>query len=72
MTTIQSTAAEVGATASRDEALRARLAAELAEARNRTLELVVPLSDDDLHRQHDPLMSPVLWDLGHIAAFEDL
>jgi iron(II)-dependent oxidoreductase len=33
---------------------------------------VSPLSDEDLHRQHDPLMSPILWDLGHIAAFEDL
>ncbi len=72
MTTIPSTAPGAGATGSRDERLRARLAAELAEARSRTLELVAPLSDDDLHRQHDPLMSPVLWDLGHIAAFEDL
>jgi hypothetical protein len=34
--------------------------------------LVAQLSDEDLHRQHDPLMSPILWDLGHIAAFEDL
>jgi iron(II)-dependent oxidoreductase len=33
---------------------------------------VEPLSDADLDRQHDPLMSPLVWDLGHIAAFEDL
>jgi iron(II)-dependent oxidoreductase len=33
---------------------------------------VAPLSDDELHRQHDPLMSPILWDLGHIAHFEEL
>ena len=26
----------------------------------------------DLNRVHDPLMSPLVWDLGHIAAFEDL
>jgi iron(II)-dependent oxidoreductase len=52
--------------------LRERLAAGLAEARERTLTIVGALSDDDLHRQHDPLMSPVLWDLGHIAAFEEL
>lgn len=52
--------------------LRDRLASGLAEARERTLEIVTPLSDDDLHRQHDPLMSPVAWDLGHIAAFEEL
>jgi iron(II)-dependent oxidoreductase len=52
--------------------LRDPLAAGLAEARERTLEIVTPLSEDDLHRQHDPLMSPVAWDLGHIAAFEEL
>ena len=52
--------------------LREHLAAGLADARERTLQLVAPLADDDLHRQHDPLMSPVLWDLGHIAAFEEL
>jgi iron(II)-dependent oxidoreductase len=44
----------------------------LDEARRRTLALVAPVSDEDLNRQHDPLMSPLVWDLGHIAAFEDL
>jgi gamma-glutamyl hercynylcysteine S-oxide synthase len=44
----------------------------LEEARERTLALVEPVSDEDLQRVHDPLMSPLLWDLGHIAAFEDL
>jgi iron(II)-dependent oxidoreductase len=44
----------------------------LAEARRRTLDLVEPVSDADLNRQHSPLMSPLVWDLGHIAAFEDL
>ncbi|HEV2874173.1 MAG TPA: ergothioneine biosynthesis protein EgtB [Thermoleophilaceae bacterium] len=44
----------------------------LAEARERTLALVDPVSDADLDRQHGPLMSPLVWDLGHIAAFEDL
>jgi len=33
---------------------------------------VEPVSDSDLDRQHHPLMSPLVWDLGHIAAFEDL
>jgi iron(II)-dependent oxidoreductase len=33
---------------------------------------VEPVSDADLDRVHDPLMSPLVWDLGHIAAFEDL
>jgi iron(II)-dependent oxidoreductase len=48
------------------------IAAQLLEARARTMLLVAPLSDEDLRRQHDPLMSPVLWDLGHIAHFEEL
>jgi iron(II)-dependent oxidoreductase len=44
----------------------------LEETRARTLTLVAPLAEDDLRLQHDPLMSPVLWDLGHVAAFEEL
>jgi len=44
----------------------------LAEARERTLLLISNLSDEDLHRQHDPLMSPIIWDIGHIAHFEEL
>lgn len=44
----------------------------LAEARERTLALVEPLGRHDLERQHSPLLSPLVWDLGHIAAFEDL
>ena len=52
--------------------LRQRLVAELEEARARTLLLVAPLGDEELHVQHDPLMSPIVWDLGHIAHFEEL
>jgi gamma-glutamyl hercynylcysteine S-oxide synthase len=44
----------------------------LEEARERTLRLIEGVSDPDLNRVHDPLMSPLVWDLGHIAAFEDL
>ena len=44
----------------------------LIEARARTLLLVAGLSDEDLHQQHDPLMSPIIWDVGHIAHFEEL
>ncbi|MGH2886102.1 MAG: ergothioneine biosynthesis protein EgtB [Solirubrobacteraceae bacterium] len=44
----------------------------LQEARERTLALVAPLSDEQLERVHSTLMSPLVWDLGHIAAFEDL
>ena len=38
----------------------------------RTLALVESISDEDLERVHSTLMSPLVWDLGHIAAFEDL
>ena len=44
----------------------------LTEARERTLLLLSSLSDEDLHQQHDPLMSPIIWDIGHIAHFEEL
>src|ERR1700759_1372548 len=44
----------------------------LREARERTLELVAPFSDGQLEQVHPTLMSPLVWDLGHIAAFEDL
>src|SRR5258705_13974794 len=44
----------------------------LTEARERTLLLISGLSDEDLHQQHDPLMSPIIWDVGHIAHFEEL
>lgn len=40
--------------------------------RARTNALIAPLSDRDLKLSHSPLMSPLVWDLGHIAAYEDL
>jgi len=40
--------------------------------RERTLELTAAISDEDLERQIDPIMSPLVWDLAHIAAYEDL
>ncbi len=46
--------------------------AALEAARARTLRLIAGVSEDDLERQIDPLMSPLVWDLAHIAAFEDL
>ncbi|MBA2764959.1 MAG: ergothioneine biosynthesis protein EgtB [Thermoleophilaceae bacterium] len=51
---------------------RERYADLLEDARSRTHALVEQVSEDDMNRVHDPLMSPLVWDLGHIAAFEDL
>src|SRR5919108_553533 len=44
----------------------------LTEGRERTLALVAPLSDADVERQHTEIMSPLAWDLAHIAAYEEL
>jgi gamma-glutamyl hercynylcysteine S-oxide synthase len=44
----------------------------LAATRERTLALVAELDDEQLERVHSPIMSPLVWDLGHIAAYEDL
>jgi iron(II)-dependent oxidoreductase len=44
----------------------------LARTRERTLALAGAIGDADLERQIDPLMSPLVWDLAHIAAYEDL
>jgi iron(II)-dependent oxidoreductase len=54
-------------TADAERALRG-----LADARARTLELVAHLDDEQLERVHSSIMSPLVWDLGHIAAYEDL
>jgi len=50
----------------------AELLADLERARRETLALVAPLGERDLVRVHSPIMSPLVWDLGHIAAYEDL
>jgi iron(II)-dependent oxidoreductase len=44
----------------------------LEAARERTLALVAHLDDEQLAQVYSPLMSPLVWDLGHIAAYEDL
>jgi iron(II)-dependent oxidoreductase len=50
---------------------RETLARELTTARERTLRLV-EFDDAELHRQYDPLMSPLVWDLAHIGQQEEL
>jgi gamma-glutamyl hercynylcysteine S-oxide synthase len=48
------------------------LAAALLEARRRTEGLLAPVDDARLAEQHDELMSPLVWDYGHIAVYEEL
>jgi iron(II)-dependent oxidoreductase len=50
----------------------AHVVAALEEAREHTFALVAHLRDAALERQVDPIMSPLVWDLAHIAAYEDL
>jgi gamma-glutamyl hercynylcysteine S-oxide synthase len=50
----------------------AHFVGELEAVRRRTLALIGHLDAADLERQVDPIMSPLVWDLGHIAAYEDL
>lgn len=45
---------------------------KLEEARERTRLLLGPVSDEDLAAQHDPIMSPLVWDYGHIGNYEEL
>jgi DinB superfamily len=44
---------------------------DLEQARNRTLGLT-DLDDPTLVTQHDPLMSPLVWDLAHVGQQEEL
>jgi iron(II)-dependent oxidoreductase len=51
---------------------KAAIAEALSEARERTLSLVAPLDDEQLNTVYSPILSPLAWDLGHIANFEEL
>ncbi|HZU18829.1 MAG TPA: ergothioneine biosynthesis protein EgtB [Candidatus Dormibacteraeota bacterium] len=48
------------------------IAQELEATRLRTARLLEPLDDERLTTQHDPLMSPPVWDYAHVGAFEEL
>src|ERR1700728_494356 len=54
------------------EALREAIARELTGARQRTALLTDSVDEADLVTQHSPLMSPLVWDLAHIANQEEL
>ena len=54
------------------ETLRGVIARELTSARERTWLLTDSVDEADLVRQHSPLMSPLVWDLAHIANAEEL
>jgi iron(II)-dependent oxidoreductase len=52
--------------------LRQDLVEKLTEARERTRWLLRTVSDEELATQHDPIMSLLIWDYGHIGNHEEL
>jgi iron(II)-dependent oxidoreductase len=55
-----------------DPELKVRIAAALADGRDRTNWLLDPVDDERLHKQHNRLMSPLVWDAGHVGVYEEL
>lgn len=62
-------ASRLGPTEDRDFAV---ITARLEQVRERTLSLIAGLDWQILQAQHVPILSPMVWDLGHIANFEEL
>jgi iron(II)-dependent oxidoreductase len=52
--------------------VRTRIERALEEARGGTAELVAGVDDVRLAELQDPIMSPLLWDYGHIGVYEEL
>ena len=50
---------------------RSEVAAILQGARRRTLELVEDLTDDQLRVPLLPIINPILWEIGHVAWFQE-
>lgn len=49
-----------------------RIAAELEDARERTVQLLAPVDDTRLMAQHHKIMSPLVWDYAHVGVYEEL
>lgn len=55
-----------------DASQRHAIVRRLEDVRQRTLALVAPLDWPLLRQQHIPILSPMVWDLGHIGNFEEM
>ncbi|RKH38846.1 ergothioneine biosynthesis protein EgtB [Corallococcus sicarius] len=65
-------ATQQAGTAERAEAdWKARAWRELDAARARTRAMLEPVPETELMRQHSPLMSPLVWDVAHMANYEE-
>src|SRR3990170_8966850 len=49
----------------------AEVAAVLEDARRRSLELIADLTDEQLHAPQLSIINPPLWELGHVAWFQE-
>lgn len=54
------------------QSLKREIVERLTEGRERTRYLLSSVSDRDLAVQHDEIMSPLIWDYGHIGNYEEL
>ncbi|MDR7300112.1 iron(II)-dependent oxidoreductase [Haloactinomyces albus] len=54
------------------EDLRTHVADEMQRTRDRSIALTSAVDDDELVRQHSPLMSPLVWDLAHVGSQEEI
>jgi iron(II)-dependent oxidoreductase len=52
--------------------LKTFVAVQLQAVRDRSLDLLAPLPEQDLRRQVSPIMSPLAWDLAHVGNYEEL
>jgi iron(II)-dependent oxidoreductase len=50
---------------------RDQLVAWVADARQRTMDLVADLNDDQLMGPHLAIVNPLLWEIGHVAWFQE-
>ena len=49
----------------------AKLAEWVHDARQRTLDLVADLDDEQLMGPYLPIINPMLWEIGHVAWFQE-
>jgi iron(II)-dependent oxidoreductase len=52
-------------------AVPAEIERQLLDARRRTLDLVRDLDDEQLLGPHLPIVNPLLWEIGHVAWFQE-
>src|SRR5258706_10084389 len=52
--------------------LKEHIALDLADAHARTDALLAPVDGPRRRVQHDPIMSPLVWDYGHVAVYQEL